>query len=302
MPRSEMKRTVSCVAQEKMRSTASPSPRLAMPALPRVPRPCASNSSRGMRLTKPRADCTMTHPSFGVRSRSDSSSYSTSIAERRGVACASLSSSSSAEIAASTFDRSDSSVDSRATSARKSALSSSSFDCSRAVRRRNCSDKIASACSGERPNREDVSSSRASPTEGAPRMASITASICCVARSRPSTKWSLASAFASKCAVRRRTHSTRKSRKEERAERRVRRAGILPGPSTAIQFAGKFFCSSVFLKSWLRTTSGSASLRSSNTTRVPASDDSSRMSEMPTRVLALTSAATFSSSGFLAVP
>mmetsp|Transcript_16676 Transcript_16676/g.35823 ORF Transcript_16676/g.35823 Transcript_16676/m.35823 type:complete len:206 (+) Transcript_16676:1438-2055(+) len=168
------------------------------------------------------------------------------------------------------------------------------------VSRRSCIDKIASACSCESPNADDVRSACASAVELAERIAPITSSSEPCACSMPSTMCSFASAFLSWNADRRLTHSTRKSRKLCSACLSVICCGIRPSPSTAIRLPAKLRCNSVRLYKWLSTISGSASRRTSNTMRSPSIDDSSRISAMPASFFSFTSDATFSSSPFFA--
>ena len=73
-----------------------------------------------------------------------------------------------------------------------------------------------------------------------------------------------------------------------------------PRLSRQVMLTLRFVTKSVFSRSRLRTTAGSASLRTSITIRMPAlSDDSSRMSEMPSIFFSSTSSASFSTNSAL---
>ena len=195
-PVSERQRIVSCELHVNICITASPSRMLVMPALPRVPRCCASNSSSGRRFMYPATVRMMMLCSFAVRSISSrSASDATPSLVRRGVPKRALRSLSSSLISSSNLGRSSSKPLSSAIVAPSVSPSSASVERSSAVRRRSCIERMASVCASERPNGSEVSAARASPTLPAERIVATTSSIRSCATSRPCTKWRRVSAF-----------------------------------------------------------------------------------------------------------
>ena len=133
----------------------------------------------------------------------------------------------------------------------------------------------------------DMSSVRAAAGSGLARMTRMTSSILATAMARPTRRWARSRALASSKRERRRMTSSRKAMNAISASLRPKSRGR--PPSSASMFTPKLTCMLVWRKSWLSTTSAVASRLSSITTRMPERSDSSRISPIPSIVLARTS-------------